>query len=1021
MLNFKFIFSTIILLFITTIVISQVNSDIEAQAKQRMEKVGGNEDDVRKKLLERGIDIDKVNYNNPEEMLKLQTALEEIEKEIAAESSNNNVSTDSNKKTEQEIQNQIKEEVQEEIQEVASSTAKEVIESVEDGATTQEALAEEIIDAQELDRPATKIYGQHIFRDKEISEYSKANDVAAPSTYILAEGDKLSVSIWGISELDAIYEIKKDGYIKPNGIPRINLKGITLGKAKELLSQRFGNYYVFNKDQFEVVVSTPRTITVNIVGEVLNSGSFTFPAINTAFNALAAAGGPSDIGSVRNIKIIRQGGDVKNMDIYEFLLNPSTAKDFYLNDNDYIHVGVAERLISITGAIRRPYIYELKKTENLKDLIKYSGGFTPNAYKGNIQVKRFVDDTEKIFDVNYGELEKTGRSFELNPGDKVNIGIIPTSYKNFVNINGAVDLPGTYELEPGMKILDLLEKGVLSEDSKIDVAYLLRTDQDGTLKYNKISIEEVLKGKGNIELIPKDKLIIFSKRKFVNQYEIGITGSVRNPASYKYNEGANLKISDLVLLAGGLKEDATDFAYLYRKSLTGSKEKEYIKIDIKNAIENPESGDNLILEPNDRIQVFSVLTYKDEFEISVIGAVRNPDNFVYDSSEKLKIDDLILLVGGLRQDAADFAYIYRTKPSNVKETEYIRINIKNALENPTSPDNLVLEPKDRLEVLSKLEFIETFPVRVGGAVRNPGEYQYHPSLSLKDVLTLSGGLKLIASNSRIDIFRMVINKDEPTKTIVATIEVDENLDMVSDGNLQLEPFDQIIVRNVPEFEFQRFVTIKGEVKYPGLYALLDNNEKITAIIKRAGGLTQESFPEGATLFRVQEGIGFVVLRLDEALKNNKDRHNFILKEGDVITIPKNKDLVSIIGATKAIELYPNKIANSSKINVAHKSGKRAKWYVDEYAAGIGERGKKKLITVEHPNGEIKRTKNFLFFKVYPKVRKGSIVKVGIKPPKPLTPEGEQKREKIDWGKVLADSVAQATAILSLILLIDRVN
>ena len=240
------------------------------------------------------------------------------------------------------------------------------------------------------------------------------------------------------------------------------------------------------------------------------------------------------------------------------------------------------------------------------------------------------------------------------------------------------------------------------------------------------------------------------------------------------------------------------------------------------------------------------------------------------------------------------------------------------------------------------------------------------------------------------------------------------------SEFKLEPFDQIVVRSVHQFELQQFVTIEGEVKFPGPYAIIDDNEKLTNLIKRAGGLTEESFPAGATLYREDGGTGFVVLRLDEALKSNNDIHNFILKKGDVITIPKQKDLVTITGATRAIELYPENIVKSGKINVAYHKRKRAKWYVDEYAAGIGENGRSRLITVEYPNGEIKRTKKFLFFKVYPQVTEGSIVKVGVKPPKPPKAAGE-KREKIDWGKTLADSLAQATAILSLVLLVQSLN
>jgi len=194
-----------------------------------------------------------------------------------------------------------------------------------------------------------------------------------------------------------------------------------------------------------------------------------------------------------------------------------------------------------------------------------------------------------------------------------------------------------------------------------------------------------------------------------------------------------------------------------------------------------------------------------------------------------------------------------------------------------------------------------------------------------------------------------------------------------------------------------------------------------SIIQRSGGLTNEAFPDGATLYRPDGGTGYVVMGLVDVLKDKDSRYNFVLKEGDVIDIPKIKELVTINGATRAMELYPDKVAMGGKFSVAYHKGKNAKWYIENYAAGIGDNGKKKLISVEHPNGELERTKNFLFFKVYPSVREGSVVSVGVKPPKPPKEKDAPEKEKVDWGRTLADSIAQATAILALVVLIQQIN
>jgi hypothetical protein len=238
------------------------------------------------------------------------------------------------------------------------------------------------------------------------------------------------------------------------------------------------------------------------------------------------------------------------------------------------------------------------------------------------------------------------------------------------------------------------------------------------------------------------------------------------------------------------------------------------------------------------------------------------------------------------------------------------------------------------------------------------------------------------------------------------------------ANVPLQPFDQVVVRNIPEFGLQKMVNVQGEVMYAGPYGLTDKNEKLLSLLNRAGGLTLEAFPSGATLYRQQDNIGYIVIRLEEALKNPNSPSNIILKDGDIIEIPKTKDIVSIRGATRTSELYPDKILEGGKVNVAFDGAKTAWYYVDKYAAGVGNEGRRRLISVEHPNGQIERTKDFLLFKVYPKVQKGSVITVGYAAKKKELNRKED-RKSIDWGKVLADSVAQATALITLITLLQR--
>ena len=900
----------------------------EAQVRAEMEKRGidaEDEDIIREKLEKRGFDLDNIDAS---QVAQLEAALEEVIAELEREKKEviESATTDLINET---VTKKSEEQLEEGIRNVAKESAENVQNAVKQGEALDEVLAEEIVDAQSPGPPA-KVYGQQIFRDKSIKVFSKSNDALPPDSYILGPGDKINISIWGISQEDATYEINQTGFIKPSQMPRINLKGISFGKAKQILESRFSQYYRFRPEDFEATITYSRTITVNIYGEVFNPGGFTIPAINTAFNALIAAGGPSDIGSVRNIKLHRDGQPPKRIDVYDFMNDPSVREDFYLQDNDIIHVAVSKRVVSIQGAVKRPFRYELIENEQLIKLIEFAGGLDNNAYQSNIQIKRYDGDEEKLINVNLRDLQNSNADFQLLSGDEVVINAIPKPFKNFVTINGFVTLPGKYELVEGMRISGLLDKVELDQTARMDIAILMRATTDGRVDYEMVNLNEVLQNKNT----------------------------------------------------------ATD----------------------------------LLLRPQDRLKILSQTSYIDKAIVSITGAVRNPSEHAFGVGQDLKISDAILLAGGLRQDATSFAYIHRQDPSRSKRKEYIRVDLQEAINNPSSTSNLTLAPFDNLVVLSKLTYIDETSITVSGAVRNPGEYQYDESLSLSDVLTMVGGLKLEAASNRIDIFRIVIEEEEPTKTVVATINIDENF-TVNGSDIQLEPFDQIVVREVPEFAYQKTVTLKGAVKYPGPYALLDKNEKLSSLINRAGGLTSEAFYGGSTLYRADEGIGYIILDLEDAMKDKNSRFNYILRSGDVVDIPKDKDIVTIkMPNTKSAELYPDKILSSGKFNVAFHEGKSAKYYVDKYAAGIGSNGRRSLITVEHPSGEVERTKRFLgFINSYPKVRKGSIVSVGSKKVKKDKTREDNGKAEIDWGKTIADSLAQATAILSLILLVQQVS
>lgn len=670
------------------------------------------------------------------------------------------------------------------------------------------------------------IFGHAFFKNNNIKFYEKANQLKAPDNYVLGIGDEVAVAIWGYSDFNEVFKIDENGAINPRLVGRIYLKGLAFKDAKALIANKFKTVYDLNNSQIDVTLSYSKVITVNIVGEVNAPGSYTVPSINTAFNVLVAAGGIRNIGSVRKIFIKRAGQTIKTLDVYEYLMNPNSKQDFFLENNDYVLVPSSVRVVNIAGQVKRPLQYELLENENLKSLIEYAGGFESGAYKNRIQIKRFSKDQEIIIDVDYDSLLLGKKDFELLSGDDVLVRKIPLGYINYVELVGAVKLPGNYELKPGERITDVIHRA------------------EGLLDH------------------------VFDSRAYVIRLN-------------------------------------TDLS------------KKYIPFDLREVINNPNSSNNIKLQNRDIIKIFSKSYFKDDFKFSVLGAVRSP-----------------------------------------------------------------------------------------------GDYNYGDGLMLKDALYLAGGLKKEAAFNRIEVSRAVDFVSSsgtmiPIRAIVKTIELEEDLKLDKNSEVfVIQPYDQIMVRTEPKFELQKNIIIKGEVMYPGEYSILNKNEKISDVLKRAGGLTAYAFPEGATLKRTEFNEGFLVFKLQEVLNDSSSIFNYILKAGDVLIIPKTDQLIQLTGAIR----YPN-IKDLKQISAPFTKRKSARYYIKTYGLGFDKKtaDKKKTYVIE-TGGYVRGTKHFLFFKRYPKVTLGSTIVVPTKPIK----EGDKKQgEPINWNKAIDNITVKLTGIATL--------
>lgn len=887
------------ILFANNSVLAQNIPTSEEEVKEELDKRGLTEEEVTQALLDNGIDIENIENASPEQLLEIQKIINQLEQD---------------KKNEEVKLNDF-------------DQAKIVVDTVK---VEEDELLLSLEDTiiKKLD---SKIYGHEIL-NRFISASTK--HVNVNENYILGFGDKISISVWSnYSQFDNSFTINKEGYLKVETRTikkRIYLKGMTLHKAKEKIKMTLSNYLTFKTGEINISLESTRNINISVYGEVTNPGSYTTNATSTIFEGINFARGVSEIASVRYIKVIKSNGKNNIFDLYKYLENPQYKDDFFLSDNDIIHVPVAQKLITISGAVKRNFTFELLENEGIKELIYYAGGFQKDAIKNKVQLVRYVDKKRVFIDVDV--LNNNGKisDFKLLNGDRIFVDKITAEYNNYIKIKGSVYNPRKFELLPNMHLSDAIRKAGLMPNAKTDFAIITRKNEDGTKNYLSFDIKKV-------------------------QENIGI--------------------------------EEIDFA----------------------------------LENEDVITIWSKMRYSDKMYFSVIGAVREPDKYPYGTIQSIRVLDAINIAGGLARDASSIVIIHRQDPLKTFEKQYIKLDLDEILGNPYCNENVVLKPYDELEVLSDNSFNEKSFVIINGAVNNPNRFQYGKNMTLSDLITMAGGFKLMASTNNIEISRVIIKNNEPTKVTVAKVDFDKNSINKHDdsSSFKLKPYDIVMVRNVPEFEMQKMITLTGEVKYPGEYTLISNNERISSVIKRAGGLSDEAFAEGASIYRNKDDIGYIVLRLQEAMNNNYSKFNYILKDGDVLDIPKQKDFVTIQGAIRASKKYKDEIAsNKSGINVPFHKGKRSMYYINNYGGGVSKEASKKNILVEHPNGEISKTYNYGLFKIYPEVRKGSVIKVSYKKKKS---KKDKDKKDIDWNKIISDSVAQISTIMTLVILFKSIS
>ena len=556
-----------------------------------------------------------------------------------------------------------------------------------------------------------KVFGHDIFNNKLLSFEPNMN-IATPQNYVLGPGDQVIVDVYGASQKSQQLEVSPDGVIVVEGYGPIQVSGLTVAAAQRKLRSTLGSRY--KSSSMNVSVGQTRTIMVNVMGEVKAPGTYTLSAFSTVFHALYMAGGINDLGTLRSIKVYRQGRLISTVDVYQYILNGRLAGNVRLQENDMIIVGPYEALVNIRGHVKRPMFYEMRPTESVAQVIKYAGGFSSDAYKKSVRLVRKSGERYSVHTIE--EFDMSG--FKVADGDSIGVDAMVERFENMVEVKGAVFRPGQYELGKQISSVRALVEaaGGLTEEAFTGRAVLYRMKQDRNLETQSLDLGGILAGAvPDVPLRNEDMLIIATLTERSSERIVTITGEVFNPGTYPYSERET--VEDLVLRAGGLT-DAASFAKVDvsrrirdPKALKTSQEiSKNFSFSLKDGLV-VDGQQGFMLEPYDVVQVRRSPGFMVPRTVHIEGEVTFEGDFNL-SKKNQRLSDLIKAAGGVTPDA----YVKGARLErhmNAEERERMEAVIKAARQNSTAKDSVQLD---------KLETTEYYAVGIDleKALANPG-------------------------------------------------------------------------------------------------------------------------------------------------------------------------------------------------------------------------------------------------------------------------------------------------------------
>lgn len=631
----------------------------------------------------------------------------------------------------------------------------------------------------------TQVFGRNIFYN-EMLTFEPSLNIPTPASYRLGAGDAVIIDVWGASQVTYEKTVSPDGTVTLEDIGPLSLAGMTVAEANEYVKKQLARFY--SGSNVTLTVGEVRSVQVQVMGEVMVPGTYTLSALSTAFNALYAAGGINNIGTLRDIKVYRGGRILSTIDVYDYILNGNTKGNVRLEDNDVIVVGPYDCLVNIRGKVKRPMFYEMKESESVASILDYAGGFAGDAYTNNIRLVRKSGREYSVYTV--GEFDMNG--FLLKDGDSLYVDSVIPRFSNVAEVRGAVFHPGQYQMDGSIKTVRQLIKAAdgLREDAFLKRAVMHRQKEDLTMEALSVDIEGIMAGTTpDIPLRNNDILFIPSAVEMKGEQTLTIEGEVNFPGIYQYAE--NTTIEDLVLQAGGLTEAAS-----------------MARVDVFRRIKNPDAvqddeklaetfsfslrdglalgdGQDFHLQPYDEVFVRKSPAYSEQRNVKISGAVNFEGEYAMDNKD-YRLSDLVEAAGGLSSLAyAKGARLQRTLTDEEKQqretsmknsqiqlyeeslrseraydmakadsilnmrldlgdTYPVAINLERAMQNPGGDDDVRLREGDELVVP---QFSNT--VKISGEVMYPISLNYEKGKSLKYYIKRAGGFADRAHKSHV--------------------------------------------------------------------------------------------------------------------------------------------------------------------------------------------------------------------------------------------------------------------------------